>query len=701
MIFFVFGAAQANAQAGGEITPKGITFPRYTDANRPAGPLVIGTTIFNTSQNTHQYWNGSSWTNVSTPGSGGGPWSAVGSSVFNNTGNRVGINSPNPAADLEIQGGGGLLVSAPYTVTTSPPTNTYTMPYNGTLAVIADDAGRVLDPGGNGNFITNTNYASFITLQPTSGGNGFRFTFESLDLGGSIIIFSGASDVTDTDAYILSINQNSNYATGRPFNINGSVIYIHNKITSGGTAAAGFQLLFERLVNSSSSKIHSEAMGLGLSFSRFYGSLASGNSRARGYYSTALGNTTVRGDYSTAMGNSIAYGVYSTAMGQSYADGIFSTAIGNATARGEYSTAMGGGEANGYYSTAMGRGVANGAYSTAMGYNSTASGPSSTAMGYSGNTNSKMRAFSIGGNLTTSRAANDKDYQMKMHFQEFQLLTGAAHDFIITEGLISTNNTLDINGYTNRAITNYGYLSNTAPTGIYTGSATPLYSIYASNRIMGQEFNAFSDARHKKLRSYSNSSIDLALLNQLKVSNYTFIDTVGKGTKMQMGFIAQEVEKIVPDAVNKIQDYIPSIYDMAKSIAYDATAHTLTVSTNKAHDFEAKDQIKLISLDKEHKVKVESIIDANTFVVANWEKPVDKLFVFGKRVDDFRTVDYDRLFTLGISSIQELSRRVEQLEQENRQLKAYKEEFAQMKNEMAELKPMISGTAHTDKVIDK
>ena len=677
MIFFVFGAAQANAQASGEITPKGIIFPRYTDANRPSGPLTIGNTIFNTSQNTHQYWNGSSWTNVSTPGSGGGPWSAVGNNVYNNTGNRVGINSLNPAADMEIQGGGGLLVSAPYTVTTSPPTNTYTMPYNGTLAVIADDAGRVLDPGSNGNFITNTNYASFITLQPTSGGNGFRFTFESLALGGSTVIFSTSSDINNTGAYILSIDQNSNYATGRPFNINGSVIYIHNKITSGGTAAAGFQLLFERLGNSSSSYIYSEAIGFGISYSRYRESLASGNSRAPGYFSTAMGTSTASGHYSTAMGGATASGGSSTAMGT------------YSTASGQFSTAMG------YNSTASGQ------LSTAMGYNSAASGPSSTAMGYSGNTNSKIRAFSIGGNLTTSRAANDKDYQMKMHFQEFQLLTGAAHDFTITDGLISTNNTLDINGYTNRAISNYGYLSNTAPTGIYTGSTTPRYSIYASNRIMGEEFNAFSDTRHKKLRSYSNGSTDLALLNQLKVSNYTFIDTVAKGGKVQMGFIAQEVEKIVPDAVNKIQDYIPSIYDMAKSIAYDATAHTLTVSTNKAHDFEAKDQIKLISLDKEHKVKVERIIDANTFVVANWEKPVDKLFVFGKRVDDFRTVDYDRLFTLGISSIQELSRRIEQLEQENRQLKAYKEEFAQMKNEMAELKAMISGTAHTDKIIDK
>ena len=64
-------------------------------------------------------------------------------------------------------------------------------------------------------------------------------------------------------------------------------------------------------------------------------------------------------------------------------------------------------------------------------------------------------------------------------------------------------------------------------------------------------------------------------------------------------WIAQEVEKIVPDAINKIQDYIPSIYDMARSIVYDASAHTLTVTTNKAHDFQEKDD-EWKRLDKDY-----------------------------------------------------------------------------------------------------
>ena len=428
------------------------------------------------------------------------------------------------------------------------------------------------------------------------------------------------------------------------------------------------------------------------SFATGYSSKASGSistalgyyTNASGYSSTAIGfSTTASGSYSTAMGtNSNASGYNSITMGA------------GTTASNENSTAMGySTTASGYSSTAMGHySTASGGYSTAMGYNTTASGSYSTAMGNNANTNSKTFSFAISGASTTPRAINDKDYQMKMHFDEYQFLTGTDKNVTISsDGKLTTNNSLWAMGSINLNLGNYGYLSNnsSSPTGFYSGTTSVPVSIFAIGRVTATEFDAFSDIRHKKLRSYSNGKTDLELLNQLKVSNYTFIDTVGKGTKIQMGFIAQQVEEIVPEAVNKIQDYIPSVYDMAKSMVYDASLHTLTITTFKPHDFQAKDEIKLISLDKEHKVKVDKIMDANTFIVNNWEKPVDKIFVFGKRVDDFRTVDYDRLFTLGISSIQELSRRVEQLEKENGILKSESKAFSKMKSEIAELRAMI------------
>jgi hypothetical protein len=442
----------------------------------------------------------------------------------------------------------------------------------------------------------------------------------------------------------------------------------------------------------------STAMGLGSIATGINSTAMSFVTTASGDYSTAMGNTTTAsGINSTSIGyKTKAIGNNSMAMGDSSkASGIASTAMGYRTnASGLRSTAIGYYTiASGNHSIVMGTStVASGENSIAIGRFSTASGHTSTAMGVDANTNNKQNSFAIGGSsLYPSLAINDKAYQMKMHFDEYKFLTGLSNDVTITNGQITTSNTLSVYGVANRVTSNYGYLGNNsiAPTGFFTGSPNIPYSIYSYSRVIGEEFDAFSDARHKKLRSYSNGKTDLSLLNQLKVSNYTFIDTVGKGTKMQMGFIAQQVEAVVPEAVNRIQDYIPSVYDMAKSMVYDANAHTLRITTHKPHDFQAKDEIKLITIDKEHKVKVESIIDANTFVISNWEKSVDKLFVFGKRVDDFRTVDYDRLFTLGISSIQELSRRVEALEKENTVLKSENKSFQQLKTDVAELRAMM------------
>ena len=130
-ILLLMAYFETKAQASGEITPTGIIYPRYTTANRPTGSITPGTTIFNTTLNAHQYYNGSAWVSI-TNATGASPWTLTGPGVHNNSGSRVGINAPKPAADLEVQGGGGLLVTSPYTVTTSAPAAAVTMPYSGT-----------------------------------------------------------------------------------------------------------------------------------------------------------------------------------------------------------------------------------------------------------------------------------------------------------------------------------------------------------------------------------------------------------------------------------------------------------------------------------------------------------------------------------------------------------------------------------------
>ncbi|AYQ32205.1 tail fiber domain-containing protein [Runella sp. SP2] len=55
----------SHAQSG-LLSPSGISFPAFTTSSRPAANSVgIGTVLYNTTDNTHQYSNGSSWLNLS------------------------------------------------------------------------------------------------------------------------------------------------------------------------------------------------------------------------------------------------------------------------------------------------------------------------------------------------------------------------------------------------------------------------------------------------------------------------------------------------------------------------------------------------------------------------------------------------------------------------------------------------------------
>ena len=63
------------------------------------------------------------------------------------------------------------------------------------------------------------------------------------------------------------------------------------------------------------------------------------------------------------------------------------------------------------------------------------------------------------------------------------------------------------------------------------------------------------------------------------------------------------------------------------------------------------------------------MISDTEFVIDDWTFDTEKVFVYGKQVDDFRAVDYDRIFTLGIGAIQELSKENDQLKSELQSLK--------------------------------
>ena len=214
----------------------------------------------------------------------------------------------------------------------------------------------------------------------------------------------------------------------------------------------------------------------------------------------------------------------------------------------------------------------------------------------------------------------------------------------------------------------YGYLNQNQAQGAYTANTNVYYSILAEQRIRAPEFNAISDARIKKNIFKLTTEKQLAELNQLKVVNYAYIDQLANGTKSKTGFIAQEVEAVNPKFVNQSTDFIPSVYALAQSATIENKM--LHVTTVQPHGFQKGDEVKLFAEGKKEVVKtIEEVSGPQDFTVSDWIEPIDNVFVYGKKVTDFKAIDFDQITALSVGAIQELHQQIETLKRENASLK--------------------------------
>jgi hypothetical protein len=193
-------------------------------------------------------------------------------------------------------------------------------------------------------------------------------------------------------------------------------------------------------------------------------------------------------------------------------------------------------------------------------------------------------------------------------------------------------------------------------------------SIYTPNRIEASEFDANSDRRIKKEIKAVTSESALEKANRLNVVTFKYIDQKSKGNKNKTGFIAQEVEPVLPNAVNQDQGFIPNVFDIpaqTKKLGTD-----LMVTTTKDHDFAAGDLIRIY--DDQNKAKdvlVAKVVGSREFMISDWSESSDSLFIYGKKVYDYRNVDFDQLTAISIGAVQELSKKLNEEQIKNQALR--------------------------------
>ncbi len=249
---------------------------------------------------------------------------------------------------------------------------------------------------------------------------------------------------------------------------------------------------------------------------------------------------------------------------------------------------------------------------------------------------------------------------------------------------INTNTpiaTLDVADFVN-ITSSYAHLAYNG-TGGCTNCTIPA-SIYASNRIMAAEFDAYSDERIKNIIAKSNASHDLEIINSLRITDYTMKDKVKYGNKTFKKVIAQEVEKVYPQVVSKHTDFVPNVYQIARKI--EKTSNGYLLSFTSKHDISKgakKLRVLLSDEDGMQAVNIVSIPSDTEVVIDVAGIKADNAFVYGEEVDDFRTVDYEGLTTLNISATQELSK---QLKKQQQQIKLQQQQILLLAGEIKSLK---------------
>jgi hypothetical protein len=125
-------------------------------------------------------------------------------------------------------------------------------------------------------------------------------------------------------------------------------------------------------------------------------------------------------------------------------------------------------------------------------------------------------------------------------------------------------------------------------------------------------------------------------------------------------------------------EFVPDIFSTATALEWHAGANTLSLTLGKDHDLKVGDRVRLHVDGSRLDLQVREVPSARQFVVENCARAPEIVLVYGKQVNDFRTVDYDRIFTTAVGALQELK------QEKDAEVKAVQEENAALKKRLTE-----------------
>ena len=211
-------------------------------------------------------------------------------------------------------------------------------------------------------------------------------------------------------------------------------------------------------------------------------------------------------------------------------------------------------------------------------------------------------------------------------------------------------------------------------------------------------FYKSSDERIKKNITDIPGDVSLQMVRDIECKYYEYKDTKLNANKT-MGFIAQQVNTVLPTAVSIISEFICSEQRIStehtwepyqvinEDAASSVTKYKLTIldlnetSGEQLYRFRVSDnlengdeEIETISLKDEH----------NSFI---FDKIYEHVFICGKHANDYHVLDYDKVFCLNIPATKEIDR-IQQIEKER--VSVLEEKTSTMKARLSEIESILA-----------
>jgi len=175
----------------------------------------------------------------------------------------------------------------------------------------------------------------------------------------------------------------------------------------------------------------------------------------------------------------------------------------------------------------------------------------------------------------------------------------------------------------------------------------------------------FSDSRIKLNIADIEDTSALDKIMRVEPKNYNYIDTEERGANNVIGFIAQQIKEVIPEAITIGEEFIPNIYKYYTIISSnmilvdDANINKIFIGNTLKLKINNIPYIAKV-IDKINKtIKIDIEIDVKA-----------KCLIYGLKINDFHFIDKTYIYTLNVCATQELYRRLEEQKKEIAELRS-------------------------------